>query len=81
MKIQRMEHVGIVVDDLAAATAFFVELGLKLQDEGHSFAAGRHVVPLRYREVCVSQQALQFLDSQAAVRRDPAQRPLATSRP
>src|SRR4051794_30813589 len=28
-----MEHVGIVVDDLAAATAFFVELGLKLQGE------------------------------------------------
>jgi len=26
--------VGIVVDDLAAATAFFVELGLKLQGEG-----------------------------------------------
>jgi len=24
-----MDHVGIVVDDLAAATAFFVELGLK----------------------------------------------------
>src|SRR5438445_9529234 len=31
MTIQRMDHVGIVVDDLAAATAFFVELGLKLQ--------------------------------------------------
>jgi catechol 2,3-dioxygenase-like lactoylglutathione lyase family enzyme len=31
---QRMEHVGIVVDDLAAATVFFVELGLKLQGEG-----------------------------------------------
>jgi catechol 2,3-dioxygenase-like lactoylglutathione lyase family enzyme len=31
--IQRMEHVGIVVDDLAAATAFFVELGLTLQGE------------------------------------------------
>jgi catechol 2,3-dioxygenase-like lactoylglutathione lyase family enzyme len=28
-----MDHVGIVVDDLAAATAFFVELGLKLQGE------------------------------------------------
>ena len=28
-----MEHVGIVVDDLAAATEFFVELGLVLQDE------------------------------------------------
>jgi catechol 2,3-dioxygenase-like lactoylglutathione lyase family enzyme len=33
MTIQRMEHVGIVVDDLAAATAFFVELGLRLQGE------------------------------------------------
>jgi catechol 2,3-dioxygenase-like lactoylglutathione lyase family enzyme len=32
--IQRMDHVGIVVDDLEAATAFFVELGLKLQGEG-----------------------------------------------
>ena len=34
MTIQRMHHVGIVVDDLAAATAFFVELGLTLQSEG-----------------------------------------------
>jgi catechol 2,3-dioxygenase-like lactoylglutathione lyase family enzyme len=34
MTIQRMDHVGIVVDDLAAATTFFVELGLKLQGEG-----------------------------------------------
>jgi catechol 2,3-dioxygenase-like lactoylglutathione lyase family enzyme len=32
--IQRMEHVGIVVDDLAAATEFFVELGLELLGEG-----------------------------------------------
>jgi catechol 2,3-dioxygenase-like lactoylglutathione lyase family enzyme len=28
-----MDHVGIVVDDLASATAFFVELGLELQGE------------------------------------------------
>jgi catechol 2,3-dioxygenase-like lactoylglutathione lyase family enzyme len=34
MTIQRMDHVGVVVDDLAAATAFFVELGLVLQGEG-----------------------------------------------
>jgi catechol 2,3-dioxygenase-like lactoylglutathione lyase family enzyme len=34
MTIQRMDHVGIVVDDLAGATAFFVELGLELQGEG-----------------------------------------------
>ena len=28
-----MDHVGVVVDDLAAAVAFFVELGLELQGE------------------------------------------------
>jgi catechol 2,3-dioxygenase-like lactoylglutathione lyase family enzyme len=33
MTIQRLDHVGIVVDDLAAATAFFVDLGLELQAE------------------------------------------------
>ena len=29
MTIQRMDHVGVVVDDLEAATEFFVELGLE----------------------------------------------------
>ena len=29
-----MEHVGVVVDDLAAATEFFVELGFELQGGG-----------------------------------------------
>jgi catechol 2,3-dioxygenase-like lactoylglutathione lyase family enzyme len=33
MTIERMDHVGIVVDDLADAVAFFVELGLQLQGE------------------------------------------------
>jgi catechol 2,3-dioxygenase-like lactoylglutathione lyase family enzyme len=33
MTIQRMDHVGVVVDDLEAATGFFVELGLELQGE------------------------------------------------
>ncbi|HEV3094287.1 MAG TPA: VOC family protein [Solirubrobacteraceae bacterium] len=33
MTIQRMDHVGIVVDDLADAVAFFVQLGLELQGE------------------------------------------------
>jgi len=33
MTIQRMDHVGVVVDDLADAVAFFVELGLELQGE------------------------------------------------
>ena len=33
MAIQRMDHVGFVVEDLAAAIAFFVELGLELEGE------------------------------------------------
>jgi catechol 2,3-dioxygenase-like lactoylglutathione lyase family enzyme len=33
MTIQRMEHVGIVVDDLAGAIEFFVALGLELRGE------------------------------------------------
>ena len=34
MAIQRVENVGIVVDDLPATTAFFVALGLELLGEG-----------------------------------------------
>ena len=41
MTIQRMDHVGIVVDDLVAATAFFVELGL--EPEGEATVEGRWV--------------------------------------
>jgi catechol 2,3-dioxygenase-like lactoylglutathione lyase family enzyme len=33
MAIERMEHVGVVVEDLAAATEFFVELGFELEGE------------------------------------------------
>ncbi|MFL5798683.1 MAG: VOC family protein [Actinomycetota bacterium] len=33
MTIQRMDNVSIVVDDLKAAIAFFVELGLELEGE------------------------------------------------
>ncbi|NKQ55411.1 VOC family protein [Amycolatopsis sp. K13G38] len=33
MTIQRMDNISIVVDDLAAAVAFFVELGLELEGE------------------------------------------------
>jgi catechol 2,3-dioxygenase-like lactoylglutathione lyase family enzyme len=34
MTIKRMDHVGVVVADLPAATAFFLELGLELHGEG-----------------------------------------------
>jgi catechol 2,3-dioxygenase-like lactoylglutathione lyase family enzyme len=33
MTIQRMDNVGVVVDDLEAATAFFAELGMELEVE------------------------------------------------
>ncbi|HEX2419086.1 MAG TPA: VOC family protein [Micromonosporaceae bacterium] len=41
MAIQRMDNVGVVVDDLEAATAFFVELGMEVEGKA----------PLRGREV------------------------------
>ena len=41
MTIQRMDNVGIVVDDLKAVTAFFVVLGLEL--EGEATVEGRWV--------------------------------------
>jgi catechol 2,3-dioxygenase-like lactoylglutathione lyase family enzyme len=31
--MQRMDHVGAVVDDVEAASAFFVELGMELEGE------------------------------------------------
>jgi catechol 2,3-dioxygenase-like lactoylglutathione lyase family enzyme len=34
MAIKRMDHVGIVVEDLAAAIAFFTELGMELEGQG-----------------------------------------------
>jgi catechol 2,3-dioxygenase-like lactoylglutathione lyase family enzyme len=33
MTIRRMDHVSVVVDDLEAATAFFIELGMELEGE------------------------------------------------
>jgi catechol 2,3-dioxygenase-like lactoylglutathione lyase family enzyme len=41
MTIQRMDHVSVVVDDLEAAIAFFVELGMEL--EGQAPIEGRSV--------------------------------------
>ena len=33
MTVYRLDHTGVVVEDLAAAVAFFVELGLELEGE------------------------------------------------
>jgi catechol 2,3-dioxygenase-like lactoylglutathione lyase family enzyme len=34
MKIHRIDHVGVIVNDLPAAKAFFLDLGLEVQGEG-----------------------------------------------
>jgi catechol 2,3-dioxygenase-like lactoylglutathione lyase family enzyme len=49
MTLQRMDHVGIVVDDLAAATEFFAELGLELQGEGTGKGSSGTRTSLRFR--------------------------------
>jgi catechol 2,3-dioxygenase-like lactoylglutathione lyase family enzyme len=41
MTVQRLEHIGIVVDDLTAATAFFTALGL--ESEGQASVEGDSV--------------------------------------
>jgi catechol 2,3-dioxygenase-like lactoylglutathione lyase family enzyme len=41
MTVQRLEHIGVVVEDLAGATAFFVALGLEV--EGETSVEGRLV--------------------------------------
>ncbi|SRR5579884_3947045 len=41
MAIRRMDHVGVVVDDLPAAIAFFADLGMEL--EGEMPVSGRWV--------------------------------------
>ena len=41
MTVHRMDHVGVIVDDLAAATAFFAALGL--EEAGAGSVEGREV--------------------------------------
>jgi catechol 2,3-dioxygenase-like lactoylglutathione lyase family enzyme len=41
MTIQRMDNVGIVVEDLDAAIAFFTELGMERKAKRRSRASGR----------------------------------------
>ena len=34
MQVHRIDHVGVIVNDLPAAKAFFLDFGLELQGEG-----------------------------------------------
>jgi catechol 2,3-dioxygenase-like lactoylglutathione lyase family enzyme len=40
MTIKRLDHVSVVVDDLAAAIAFFTALGMTIEGETRSRARG-----------------------------------------
>jgi len=41
MQIQRIDHGGVIVKDLAAAKAFFLDLGLEVQGEGEGEGVDR----------------------------------------
>jgi hypothetical protein len=55
-----MDHVGIVVDDLAAATEFFVELGLEPQGEARCCC--ERLAPKGEPVICRYKRSSQALD-------------------
>jgi catechol 2,3-dioxygenase-like lactoylglutathione lyase family enzyme len=77
MTVHRMDHVGIVVEDLAAAIAFFVELGLEL--EGETTVEGEWVDKLVALDGVRSDIAfLRVPDGEGRVELSTFQRPVAT---
>jgi len=44
MTIKRLDHVSVVVDDLAAAIVFFTALGMTLEGEMPARSAGYRIV-------------------------------------
>src|SRR3954467_10741974 len=55
MTVQRLEHIGIVVDDLAAATAFFAALGLEWEAETNQSIALAPIRPTaRVSPICAT---------------------------
>jgi catechol 2,3-dioxygenase-like lactoylglutathione lyase family enzyme len=51
MTIKRLDHVSVVVDDLAAAIAFFTALGMTLEGEAEAEAGSRAVEIVDARRV------------------------------
>jgi catechol 2,3-dioxygenase-like lactoylglutathione lyase family enzyme len=79
MTVRRMDHVGFVVEDLAAAIAFFVELGLEL--EGESTVEGAWVDQLIGLEGVRSDIAVvRTPDGQGRIELSTFHRPVATGR-
>ncbi|GAA3384702.1 VOC family protein [Cryptosporangium minutisporangium] len=79
MAIHRMDHVGFVVEDLAAAIGFFVELGLEL--EGETTVEGAWVDQLvGLNDVRSDLAFLRTPDGQSRVELSTFHRPVATGR-
>jgi catechol 2,3-dioxygenase-like lactoylglutathione lyase family enzyme len=78
MTIERMDNVGIIVDDLAAAIEFFVELGLEF--EGQQTVEGRWVDRLiGLEDVRVDIAMLRTPDRHGRIELSRFQRPAATT--
>jgi catechol 2,3-dioxygenase-like lactoylglutathione lyase family enzyme len=80
MTVLRMDHAGVVVEDLAAAIAFFVELGLEL--EGQTTVEGEWVDELVGLDGVRADLAfLRTPDGHGRVEVSTFQAPVATSGP
>jgi catechol 2,3-dioxygenase-like lactoylglutathione lyase family enzyme len=80
MTVYRMDHVGVVVEDLAGAIAFFVELGLEL--EGEAAVEGAWVDQLVGLDAVRADLAfLRTPDGHSRVEVSTFERPVATSGP
>jgi catechol 2,3-dioxygenase-like lactoylglutathione lyase family enzyme len=78
MTVHRMDHAGVVVEDLAAAVAFFVELGLEL--EGETTVEGDWVDQLvGLEDVRADLAVVRTPDGQGRVELSTFHRPVATS--
>lgn len=77
MTIRRMDHAGYVVEDLAAAVAFFVELGMEL--EGETVVEGDWVDRLiGLADVRANLAFLRTPDGHGRIELSAFERPLAT---
>ena len=63
MTLRRMDHVGVVVEDLEAATASFAEFGTDLEGEAQSRDAGLTVSSFTARAACVRHRRRKFVDN------------------
>ncbi|WP_326568334.1 VOC family protein [Amycolatopsis rhabdoformis] len=80
MSVRRLDHAGIVVEDLAAAIAFFVELGLEV--EGQTVVEGAWVDQLLgLDDVKADLAFVKTPDGHGRIELSTFQRPVSTATP